>query len=373
MTAYARPLDAASLAQNFAVFAAAECEAEPLYATLSRGIAATPELLALVLDAPYRQRRPVLLFACVHDLLLSGVTHPLAAFYPSVAGTGARTDVAAAPAAFADFCRRERDALAALLATRTTQTNEIGRGAVLRAILCMHPVRRELALIDVGCSAGLNLLVDRYRFVYRCGEDAFVTGPESTVVIPANVDKPLPHPVDAPLPPLGARVGVDLAPLDVRDARDARWLRACVWPSDLARRDRLANAIAIARTTRLDLRAGDASALLPSVLASLDPALAPVVFHSWVVTYFDHASRARFANAMREMVVERDGLWISAEAAGVVPGLPPDLECADDGREATLWHCTRRGSDGRAETTLVARSHPHGRWIEWTDQAWIAR
>ena len=368
MTGYVRPVDAASIAQNFRVFAAADCEAESLYEALSRGIAETPEVPDLVSTAPYRQRRPVLLFACVHDLLLSGVAHPLAAFYGSIAGPDARRDVDEAAGVFADFCRAHRETLTAMLATRTTQTNEIGRGAVLRAILGTEAASSRLALVDVGCSAGLNLLVDRYRFVYRSSDREVVVGPESSVVIPATMTGAAPRGIDAALPDVVARIGIDLSPLDVRDERDARWLHACVWPSELDRRRRLTAAIDIAREVRLDLRAGDATTLLPAVLDALDPALRPVVFHSWVVSYFETGTKTRFADAMRALVVARDGLWISAEGAGVVPGLAFDEARAEDGREATLWHCTHRASDGTATTTLVAYSHPHGRWIEWVDQ-----
>lgn len=371
MTGYARPVDLPSLARNFSVFAAAECEAEPLYAALSRGIAETPDILALVLAAPYRQRRPVLLYACVHDLLLSAVAHPLSLFYRSVAGPGARSDVEAATATFADFCRAHHDTLATMLASRTTQTNEIGRGAVLRAILASQGVN-PVALIDVGCSAGLNLLVDRYRFVYRSREPGIAheitAGPESAIVVRASTSGRAPSTLDAALPPIAARIGLDLSPLDVRDERDARWLQACVWPSDLDRRRRLTDATALARDVRLDLRTVDATSALPALLDALDPDLTPVVFHSWVVSYFDGDSKTRFADAMRTMVIARDGLWISAEGAGVVPGLAFDPAQENDGREATLWHCTRRGVAGDARSTLVARSHPHGRWIEWIDQ-----
>ena len=60
MTAYQRPVDAAALAQNFRVFANADCDSEPLYAALSRAIAGDRDILELLLQAPYPQRRPVL-------------------------------------------------------------------------------------------------------------------------------------------------------------------------------------------------------------------------------------------------------------------------------------------------------------------------
>ena len=55
----------------FAEFARTAAARAPLYARMSAGIAADPELAALLLPAPPTQRQPVLLFASVHDLLLA--------------------------------------------------------------------------------------------------------------------------------------------------------------------------------------------------------------------------------------------------------------------------------------------------------------
>ena len=54
----------------FAEFARTASPRAPLYQTLAAGIATDPELAGLLLHAPPQQRQPVLLFACIHDLLL---------------------------------------------------------------------------------------------------------------------------------------------------------------------------------------------------------------------------------------------------------------------------------------------------------------
>ena len=106
----------------------------------------------------------------MHYLLLSGVDHPLAAYYDTVAdvrGTPfdrpGRDDVAAA---FTDFCRLHRGELERLIATRTTQTNEVGRCTALLPGLChiasLYGWEVPLSLLDLGTSAGLNLLFDDY-------------------------------------------------------------------------------------------------------------------------------------------------------------------------------------------------------------------
>ena len=375
MQGYRQPDDEAALAHNFRVFAEADCVGEPLYASLSRAIAEHPGTIGMLMQAPHSQRRPVLLFAATHDLLLApgAPRHPLARFYRSVVDEAEwRDDVEHAMPLFVDFCRVHRDALATLLAQRTTQTNEVGRCAGLRLALSTLARDRPVALIDIGCSAGLNLLVDRYRYAYRRPDGSTdVTGPDSEVVLSSTITKdewPLPR--DLALPPIVQRLGVDRAPLDVRDARDARWLRACVWPSDVERHRRLDAAMAMARATPVALVAGDANDRLADLLAAVDRSARPVFFHSWVVSYFDRDARRRFAEAARSMVVGRDGAWISAEGPGIVPGLvpaalPDDASLAS--REATVWHVTtRRG--GAAVGRCIARSHPHGRWIEWLDR-----
>ena len=371
MSDYRRPVDAASLAHNFLVFADADCAAEPLYAALSRAIAQHADLLALSMEAPYPQRRPVMLFAATHDLLLAGATHPLAAFYGSVSrdvdGT-ARHDPEQAIGPFADFCAIHRDALVAAFRERRVQTNEVGRSAGLRLALSTLPADRSIALIDVGCSAGLNLLVDRYRHEYTLPDGPVVTaGPDSEVVVPASiVDRAPMHRDDLEPPAIVRRVGIDLSPLDVHVERDARWLRACVWPSDTGRHQRLAAAIEVASSMPLDLRSGDALERLVQVLDGITDDAHPVVFHSWVVSYFDQPSKRAFVDAVRTMVVERDGAWISAEGQGVVPGLTAPQLPDDAGpamREATVWHVTTR--DGAVPAArAIARSHAHCRWIE---------
>ncbi len=365
-TNYRRPDDPAAVAHNFRVFADADCAHEPLYAALSHAIAADDDTIALTMRAPYSQRRPVLLFASVHDLLLAGVDHPLAAFYRSVVGDAVDTDVERAAPAFRDFCRTHRDAIADSLATRATQTNEIGRAAVLRLALATLGDDRPIALIDVGCSAGLNLLVDRYRFAYRFDDGETVVGPDVEPTIRSDIVSGRPD-AARPMPPIARRIGLDRSPLDVRDERDARWLRACVWPSDASRHARLAAALALARDASLDIRSGDAIETLAGALDGIDRDVRPVVFHSWVLSYFDGASRRRFADVVRAMVADRDGAWISGEGPDVVPGLvaPPLPHDADaTRREATLWHRTSL-RDGVVATDAIARSHPHGRWIEW--------
>ena len=341
---------------------------DALYAALCPQVAARPEWLAMLWRAPPGQQLPNLWLAALHDRILRGSAHPLAAYFQSVGGR--RAPDAALADTLADFVAQEQAALLASIATRSTQTNEIGRCAVLWPAL-RHIAQanggRDLALLDFGCSAGLNLGVDRYAY-----SDIESTAHESA-------DDAIPHlgcrrigpvalPPALPAPRIVERLGIDPAPVDVNDATALRWLRACIWPGDRARDHRLVQAAALARRERWAVqREADCLNAIEPWLEALPRGVTPVVFHSWVLHYFDRAALARHVAAMTTLVRERDVRWLSAEGPHVRIAeldLPPPLEAEEDRVATTLW-TLGSAPQGSARFELLARSHAHGRWVEW--------
>ncbi len=182
----------AACQQLFADFA--RTSDAPLYADLAAGIADDPALAGLLLAAPPPQRLPVLLFASVHWLLLADPTAPLARFYPNLPvppnSSGGRRS--SAIDAFRDFCVERSGELAELLSTRRTQTNEIGRSALF--VPSFGELAAEcgpLAHVDVGASAGLNLLIPHYDFVYDPG-GTVTSGSTVTITCSTRGDVPVP-------------------------------------------------------------------------------------------------------------------------------------------------------------------------------------
>ena len=63
-------------------------------------------------------------------------------------------------------------------------------------------------------------------------------------------------------------------------------------------------------------------------------------------------------------------LWGQAEAASLRPGEPPEPGPGDErvGNEelarGTQWWLNLPG-DPAPQSCLLARSHPHGRWVQW--------
>ena len=98
---------------------------------------------------------------------------------------------------------------------------------------------RPLALVDVGASAGLNLLWDSYRYSYS---DGSTYGPaDSGVLVDAETRTPMPS-IPSQFPRVSFRVGIDLAPVDLSDDEEYRWMMALVWPDHTDRADLLAAA-----------------------------------------------------------------------------------------------------------------------------------
>jgi hypothetical protein len=214
-------------------------------------------------------------------------------------------------------------------------------------------------LVDVGASAGINLLCDRYRLDYgRHG----ATGPaDSPVRIMCEVTGGDP-PIADRLPALARRVGIDLSPIDVSDPADARWLLACVWP-DTGRAERVEASIRLTQQDPPTLVAGRATEELPSVVAGLPDGATAIVTTTWAFSYFSMEERAEFVELLRAESRRRPVVWVSADVAGVVAALGGDDSSGRDVLGAVLLH----GGAGPAQ--VLAYVHPHGNWLDWRASA----
>jgi hypothetical protein len=278
----------------------------PLYDEIARSVAADRELLALQHSARPHAHMPPMLLASAHYLLLDGVDHPLAEVYAG------RSSDPAAPL-FRDLCLGHSSALLELLNTRTVQTNEVGRSALIGPGLTWAAAGEALQLVDVGCSAGLNMLCDRYRLDYG---DHGASGPEDSAVhIECQVAGGSP-PVATRLPVISGRVGIDLDPPDLTDPDDTRWLLACVWPGT-GRFQRAARAIELGRADPPPVLRGDAVATLPDVLAGIGAGRA-VVLNSWSFAYFSVEQRQAYVDVLAEVGESRPVVWLAMDAPGVV-------------------------------------------------------
>ena len=357
-----QPDDDAVLQRHFTEFSHTTSPRAPLYASLSRIIAADPALYGMLRHAPPTQRVPVLLFACVHELVIEHPDDALARWYPNLTSEHRPPTDARLASAFRSFVSAHADRLAELLGSRTTQTNEVGRcGTFLPALGLLGDEVGPLGLLDVGTSGGLNLLLDRYHYRYRArsGEETHVGG-SSTVSI--TVDTTGDVPVPTAMPTIAMRCGIDRRPIDVTDDDEAHWLEACVWPDQADRFHRLVAAIEIARASPPEILAGDAVTSLAPAIGRIGASAHPVVTNSWVLNYLTSEARVAYLAELEHIGAERDLSWVYAEAPAHIPELPnsPDPK----GEHRTVLTMVRWRSGERLVDHL-ATVHPHGFWMQW--------
>ncbi len=278
---------------TYAEFAAREAHGvSPVYERLSYAVSRDDELLALLGALPPTKRQPNLLFGVVR--LLGGPVED--------------------PAAFHEYAVASWPEIEAQMRVRATQTNEVGRCAVLLPVLATLP--QPLALLEVGASAGLCLYPDRYA--YRYGDQVIGSGEPVLECTATGMAPP------TGLPEVVWRAGLDLNPLHVTDPADVAWLDALIWPEHTHRRARLRAAAAVAAAEPPLLVRGDLVDDLPALAAQAPTGATLVVFHTSVLYQVPAPRREAFTKLVREL----PGHWIANEAPDALPydtlPKPPD-------------------------------------------------
>lgn len=341
------------LAQRFHEFGSTT--RAPLYQRLSLGVAAQPSLASALLEAPVEQQLPVLFLAAVHYLLLTGVEHPLRAHYPNLVDQASTADPMPA---LTDFCQHYGPDIAALVGVRSTQTNEVGRCSLfLPALAMVADECGDLVHIDMGTSAGLNLLLPRYGYRYTPG---VTVNADASLVLDCATRGAVPSLTQ--LPSIARSIGVDLSPIDVHDENETRWLEACVWPDDTARFTRLVAAIGMARDATLDIRQGDAVDMLEPTVLDAARSGHPVITNSWVLNYLPYERRCDYLATLDRLGEDLDLSWVLAEAPAQTAGIPIPTHAEPE--EITVLALVRWRRGVRTVQRL-ATCHPHGAWLHW--------
>jgi hypothetical protein len=332
-------------------FAEHECPGySPLYERICAAVAEADAVLDRLLVLPSHAQQPNMLLAAAHDMVLRGAAPSLASCYDDnlLEQVGDR---------FVEIVTAAWSELVPILEQRRTQTNEIGRVAVLAPALATVAGDLPVTVVDVGTSAGLTLQLDRCLIDY--GPAGVIGDPESPVRVTCEVLHG--HP---PLrsTPVVRRIGIDRHPLDPTDPDDARWLLACTWP-DTGRLERTRAALGLAAEHPAELRTGDAVQDVPALLDDVDGAV--VITTTWVAAYLSPEERAAFAEMLAAASRGRPVAWMSAEGPGVVPGLPqrdaPPVEGPTASALGTITYLDGDAHDAR----LLAHVHPHGHWLWW--------
>jgi hypothetical protein len=245
------------------------------------------------------------------------------------------------------FLEERRDWLTRFVSEQGVQTNEVQRcWALLPAFLLLG--EQPLDLLELGPSAGLNLLWDRYAYRYRTGEWGREDAP---LVLSGKELSPVPAELLTLRPQVRRRRGIDLDPIDVSSEHGARLLECFVWADQPERLARLRHAIEVVRGDAPELTRGDYVELLPGLLRDRLPGTLTVVFQTASTGYLP---LERYGELRQELAeAPRPLAWISTR-------MRFERDRDDDigyELEVALW--PERGPH------LVARMGFHGEWVDW--------
>jgi hypothetical protein len=357
-----RPADLARVAEAFRVGERVYAnEGSALYSALARMGADDPEIVALashgMAGAP-----PVHLFTSVHFMLLGGLADPLARYFPTLAESPAPPEEAWPE--FRRFCLEHQDELKHLLGTRSVQMTypDRCRNLVSPLSLVADLAGEPLNLIEIGCSAGVLLVFDRYAYDLRDNGER-IGREDAPFVLKGRV-------IGGPklrIPQIGTRTGLDLNIIDARSEEDRRWMLATCFPELLGQQARLAKAMDIVGETDIRWMEGDALLHLPQALADTpDPVC---VYHSACLMYWPAEAKAaleqQFLEASHGRKIYRVGVEpsdrLDAVMRGNVPGEPRTSALPAGEVRVTRYR------DGEVDMQVIAESSAALGNVTWPD------
>src|ERR1700722_10437943 len=247
--------------------------------------------------------------------------------------------------------REHQSAIRAFLSS-PPQTNEVGRSGVLVGgfLQIAKDTGLPLRLLEIGASAGLNAIWDRYH--YRFGAAGW-GDPQSAVCIAPSWEG-LSPPIDAPMRVI-ERLACDIAPVDLEDPAQRLRLRAYVWPDQRERLSRLESAIDLARAYGPRVERADAADWVRTRFRESAAGGATVLYHSIMWKYMPPAPKA----ALRASLEEAGGRATSAAPLAWLRFEPIDSVSRPELR-MTVW-------PGAREARLAV-AHPHGSSVQWSSR-----
>ncbi|KZZ84546.1 DUF2332 domain-containing protein [Bacillus sp. SJS] len=327
--------------QLFLNFSANECKGSSrLYEILSKEMAQDEELLVLSLKAKTGQPLPNLFFGAVHYLLLKGADHRLYDIYQNPVDEGIWFPM------FKEFCLAHKKEIALLLETKLVQTNEVRRCAYLFPVFqyIYEWTNKPLALLEIGTSAGLQLLWDQYAYSYGTGEVYGNTS--SDLRIQSEWIGGKEPSLKKHVPPVSVRMGFDLNIVDLKDQEEYLWMKALIWPEHKERLAMFERAASLAGSQPVQFFEGDGTALVASAAEAVPNDSVLCVFHTHVANQMPDEAIERLLSSIQEIGRRRD-----------VFHLYNNIE--DRFLHLDYW------LDGKEYTQTIAETDGHGRWFKW--------
>ncbi len=335
---------------------------------------------------------PLLLLAGLHRDVLMRIpaASELASFYPSVGGEasaeqlfgneiydervpamqGYRKPSSRLQTALRTAILARREVLQQFIQTFTVQTNETGRGIVWLLPL-MFSNWEAVHLVDLGASAGLNLIAEQrtFEFFDRNGRLQLTLGQGALAQFAVKIESGhLPVvPQSRRIPHIISRTGCDLFPFELETAVDAQTLAAFIWPDQVARLQRLREGIAAFHQVQqshapVHLHAVDLPNELPAFLQKSVPSTPhPIILYNTFITMYltEHGAALREIIAAWAERQQRPVLWVQWEPVKNLGGAT-----AEEPQFGWLLWLADYWENGIHSQWRFGWTHPHGHHLQ---------
>ena len=339
----------------------------PLFSALALRCATDDDITKLVAAA--RPNQPIVLLLCVVQyLLLRSPDTPLARYFPSITAEPEPADQAFP--SFREFCLDQRAAVIDLMAHRTVNTNLVEKSSsLLPGVRHVSGLTNQpLTLLEICCSAGLNMMFDQYHYDY--GAFGQVGNAASPVKLQCKVIGGGRPPLDV-IPQIAQKVGVDLVKMDASSPLDRLWMQAVLYPEWNVERQRLKAALTIRASQDVKTHIGDALNVAPPLLEELPGSLC--VLLSYCLGQWSTAAKTEldemFRRASRHRDIHRlDIDMLHDETPHAVRGrlaklasnrIPLQQKSFPSRIEHTQY------AKGNATSQVLAHGDGFGEWIDW--------
>ncbi len=344
--------DINDIATVFINFAENECkESSKMYFQLSHQIAKEKQLLEIAAKTRYLQPIPNIFLAAIHFLLLKNSNEPLAEYYPTINPLATNSEIPFP--LFKSFVLENKERIIALIQTKIVQTNVINRCAYLLPIFSaiIEKEQKEVAIVDIGTSAGLTLNWDKYQYKYN---SSILYG-QSTVQIECeirNSELPTIYSINFPI----EKIGVDQQLILINDEEEQLWLKALIWADHVDRFNNISAALRL--NEQSDTKFIEAATIkdFETILRAISKNKLLIVYATHVLYQFSEIDLIDFNKMLDSIGMERDFYFLSVEGTTLQKN---KYKTSDTVVELTQY------KNGIKSQKLVALTNGHGNWICW--------
>lgn len=187
----------------------------------------------------------LLFSAFFHYIALTDVDSPIRKYFRTYSGVYSKSNFSDLKTIIENILLKEEDTILRWILNTKLQTNEVNRCSVVYPLILSLGLN-NINLIELGCSAGLILLMDLYNYTYIYnGVDEISFNKDSKTNINSNINTPerlISIIKNKEYLKIVKKIGIDLNILDINYINNQNLLKSSIW-DDPIREKRLSDAI----------------------------------------------------------------------------------------------------------------------------------